>query len=120
MSTTTLDRLIGRHRRHRFIARRFVSLIHQDRLPADVARRVVHRAITEGDPWILAECGQTWVLRDERHGGSESGAAPGQVLKIMKRTGGGQLSVINPAGASTEISLYALDLYELSEWEWRE
>ncbi|MGX1887403.1 hypothetical protein [Streptomyces sp. NPDC055287] len=106
-----LDLLIGPQRAAQFIGTLVREFIADDLLPEPVAFRLVCEGVLDGDPFLLADPGQAWVLRPET-----TDPAPALLLIIRRATD--QLAVEDEHGQRHQIPLCALATYQLDQWCW--
>lgn len=112
---TLLDALIGPEYAAEFLSGRARALAAASRIPVAAAEASVRRAITAGDPHVLASPGQTWSLRDEV---PTEDVVAGQ-LTVLRRPSDREVVVEdNCRYAHTALDLGVLSDYVLMQWIW--
>jgi len=114
MTAVPLDLIIGPQRARQFIRERVRQLVTADCIPQARAADMVRSAVLAGDPWVLADPGQTWIPHDD---GQEREDLPADLLYVAQRHGATVL-VEDEWAQRAWLPVSVLDDYVLDTWHW--
>ncbi|MDF4254638.1 hypothetical protein [Streptomyces sp. WMMB303] len=114
MTAVRLDLIIGPERARQFIRERVQQLVTGDCIPQARAADMVCTAVLAGDPWVLADPGQTWIPRDDGQDPNDLLAAE---LYVAQRHGATVL-VEDEWAQRAWRPVSVLDGYVLDTWHW--
>ncbi|MFI7246370.1 hypothetical protein [Streptomyces qinglanensis] len=115
MTALPFDLIIGPHRAEQFIRERVQQLVAGDCIPEARAVDMVCTAVLAGDPWTLADPGQTWIPHDtvaQEH----DGLLAAELYVAQRR--GATILVEDEWAQRAWRPVTVLDGYVLDSWHW--